>query len=233
MKPAVPAIAVVIPFLDEAAALPATLAALERARRADDAPPTEVVAVDAGSRDASRDILARYAVRVIDAPRGRAPQMNAGAAATRASTILFLHADTLLPEDGLRAIADAARRPAFVYGGFHHRFDGHDWRLSAISWLHNLRCAMVRTYYGDQAIFVAREAFERAGGFPPTRVEDIDLSQKLRAVGAPAFVPQVVVTSARKFVALGVWRSFALVLAILVCHTFGWRLPPSFFADVR
>jgi len=92
---------------------------------------------------------------------------------------------------------------------------------------------MVRTYYGDQAIFVARAAFERAGGFPSTRVEDIDLSQKLRAVGAPAFVPQVVVTSARKFVALGVWRSFALVLAILVCHTFGWRLPPSFFADVR
>ena len=72
-----------------------------------------------------------------------------------------------------------------------------------------------------------------AGGFPSTRVEDIDLSQKLRAVGAPAFVPQVVVTSARKFVALGVWRSFALVLAILVSHTFGWRLPPSFFADVR
>jgi hypothetical protein len=92
---------------------------------------------------------------------------------------------------------------------------------------------MVRTYYGDQAMFVARDAFERAGGFPPTRVEDIDLSQKLRAAGAPAFVPQAVVTSARKFVALGVWRGFALVLAILVCHTFGWRLPASFFADVR
>jgi rSAM/selenodomain-associated transferase 2 len=233
MSDALPAIAVVIPFLDEAAALPATLAALERARRAEGAPRCEVVAVDAGSADASRDVLARYGIGVIDAPRGRASQMNAGAAATRAPTILFLHADTLLPGDGLCAIVDAARRPGFVYGGFHHRFDGHDWRLAAISWMHNLRCAMVRTYYGDQAMFVARDAFERAGGFPPTRVEDIDLSQKLRAAGAPAFVPQAVVTSARKFVALGVWRGFALVLAILVCHTFGWRLPASFFADVR
>jgi rSAM/selenodomain-associated transferase 2 len=233
MSDALPAIAIVIPFLDEAAALPATLAALERARRAEGAPRCEVVAVDAGSADASRDVLARYGIGVIDAPRGRASQMNAGAAATRAPTILFLHADTLLPGDGLCAIVDAARRPGFVYGGFHHRFDGHDWRLAAISWMHNLRCAMVRTYYGDQAMFVARDAFERAGGFPPTRVEDIDLSQKLRTVGAPAFVPQAVVTSARKFVALGVWRSFALVLAILVCHTFGWRLPASFFADVR
>jgi rSAM/selenodomain-associated transferase 2 len=233
MSDALPAIAVVIPFLDEAAALPATLAALERARRAEGAPRCEVVAVDAGSTDASRDVLARYGIGVIDAPRGRASQMNAGAAATRAPTILFLHADTLLPDDGLCAVADAARRPGFAYGGFHHRFDGHDWRLAAISWMHNLRCAMVRTYYGDQAMFVARDAFERAGGFPPTRVEDIDLSRTLRAAGAPAFVPQVVVTSARKFVALGVWRAFALVIAILVCHTFGWRLPASFFADVR
>jgi rSAM/selenodomain-associated transferase 2 len=231
---AAPAVAVVIPFVDEAVALPATLAALALARTAPGAPPSEVVAVDGGSVDASRDILATCPdVRVIGAPRGRASQLNAGARATRAPLLLFLHADTLLPPDALVAIATAAGRPGILYGGFHHRFDARDWRLAAISWLHNVRCAIVRTYYGDQAMFVTREAFERAGGFPPTRVEDIDLSQALRAIGASAFVPQAVVTSARKFVAMGVWRSFGRVLAILVCHSLGWRLPPAFFADVR
>lgn len=225
-------IAVILPFLDEAAALPATLAALERAAGAD--PDIEVVAVDAGSRDASRAILAcRPHVRVIDAERGRSAQMNAGARATRAPTLLFLHADTSLPDGAFDAIRGAASRPGFVYGGFRHRFDADDWRLRAISALHNFRCARARTFYGDQALFVSREGFERAGGFPAGLVEDIGLSQRLRALGAPAFLDLAVTTSARKFVAMGVWRSFGRILAILVCLRFGLEPPRAFFADVR
>ena len=227
-----PAIAVVVPFVDEAAALPATLAALASALRASPVA-IEVVAVDSGSRDASRTVLEDAGVRTIEAARGRAAQMNAGARATAAPVLLFLHADTLLPADAFAAIAGAAREPGFVYGGFRHRFDGDDRRLAWISRLHNFRCAKANTFYGDQAMFCAREAFERAGGFPDGPVEDIVLCQRLRTLGEPAFIDREVVTSARKFVAMGVWRSFARVLAILVCHRAGWPLPRAFFTDVR
>lgn len=228
----VAAIAVVIPFVDEAAALPDTLSALAAAiRRAPGA--IEVIAVDSGSRDASRAILAEGGVRTIDARRGRAAQMNAGARATDAPTLLFLHADTQVPVDAFEAIAQAARSPDFVYGGFRHRFDGDDRRLALISRLHNFRCSKAKTFYGDQAMFCARSAFERVGGFREAPLEDIVLCQRLRALGEPAFVDREVVTSARKFVAMGVWRSFGRVLAILVCHRVGWPLPRAFFADVR
>jgi len=225
-------ISVIIPFLDEEIALPATLAAL--LPQLDAARGDEVIAVDGGSRDGSCRVLAGHAaVRLVVAPRGRASQMNAGARAASGDVLLFLHADTLLPDGALAAIANAAAGPEFVYGGFHHRFSGDDRRLQLISALHNFRCARTQTFYGDQALFVARAAFHRAGGFPLQQVEDIALSEVLRAQGPPAFLPLTVVTDARKFVRAGVWRSFARVLAILVCLRIGLPLPQAFFADVR
>ncbi|MEP6677999.1 MAG: TIGR04283 family arsenosugar biosynthesis glycosyltransferase [Betaproteobacteria bacterium] len=225
-------ISVVLPFLDEAQALPATLAHLARA--AAHHRDVEVLAVDGGSSDASRAILARHpTVRVVEAPRGRARQMNAGAAAARGDVLLFLHADTALPHDALRAIAAAAAAPGFVYGGFHHRFSGADWRLALISRLHNYRCRKARTFYGDQALFVARKEFERAGGFPEQEIEDIALCQRLRERGPPAFLDATVVTSSRKFEHMGVWRSFGRVIAILVCLRLGRPPPRAFFADIR
>ncbi len=155
-------IAIVVPFLDEAEALPATLAqaAREVAAYAD----AEVIAVDGGSADASRAVAAAHPfVRVLAAARGRATQMNAGAAAATGDVLLFLHADTLLPDGALAAIAAAAADPAFVYGGFQHRFSGTDWRLRAISALHNFRCRITGNYYGDQAMFVRRSAFAAVG----------------------------------------------------------------------
>src|SRR5260221_2434203 len=171
-------VSVIIPVLDEARALPSTLADLERAiERFGD---TEVIAVDGGSRDASRAILAEQPhVRVLDAPRGRASQMNAGAAAAHGDVLLFLHADTLLPEQALCAIAGAYQAPDFVYGGFHHRFSGDDWRLRTISALHNFRCRITATFYGDQAMFVRRSTFASAGGFPLRLIEDIAISEVL------------------------------------------------------
>lgn len=222
----------ILPFLDEEAALPATLACLADAcnTRHD----VEVIAVDSESRDASAAVLARHRdIRVLQAPRGRAAQMNAGAAAASGDVLLFLHADTWLPPNALAAIAAAARAPGFAYGGFRHRFSGSDWRLTMISALHNFRCRHARTFYGDQALFVARDAFERAGGFPAVPAEDIALSQQLRAMGPPAFLTESVVTSARKFEQMGVWRSFARIIAILVCLRLGRAVPSTFFANIR
>ena len=225
-------ISVILPFIDEAEVLPATLAHLDIARAP--AIDIEIIAVDGGSRDHSVAILRRHPrARVLHAVRGRAAQMNAGAAVASGDVLLFLHADTWLPPDTFTAMATAAAAPDFVYGGFRHRFSGHDWRLALISALHNFRCRQAQTFYGDQAMFVARRAFERTGGFPLVRAEDIVLSQRLRAMGAPAFLAATVVTSSRKFERMGVWRSLARVLAILVCMRLGWRLPSAFFADIR
>jgi rSAM/selenodomain-associated transferase 2 len=227
-----PGISVVVPFLNEERALPATLDAL--LPQLDPTRGDEAIAVDGGSDDASRELLARFpAVRVVAAARGRASQMNAGAATARGDVLLFLHADTLLPAHALDAIAEASVKPGFVYGGFRHRFSGDDARLRLISALHNFRCARARTFYGDQAMFVARSAFAQVGGFPAVQVEDIAISQRLRELGPPAFLPLAVVTDARKFVQAGVWRSFARVLAILVCLRVGAKPPQAFFADIR
>jgi glycosyltransferase involved in cell wall biosynthesis len=172
-------------------------------------------------------------VRVLEAPRGRAAQMNAGAAAAKGDVLLFLHADTALPPGALAAIADAARAPGFVYGGFRHRFSGRDWRLRAISALHNLRCLMTGTYYGDQAMFVQRSAFAAVDGFPVRQVEDIAICARLHALGAPKFLPLAVVTSSRKFERMGIWTSFARVLVILLCLALRRKPPQAFFADIR
>lgn len=225
-------ISVIIPFLDEAQALPETLSHLDRETAT--CVDVEVIAVDGGSRDAGMAILAGYpAINVIAAPRGRAAQMNAGAARARGDVLLFLHADTSLPLGALRALGEAAAAPGFIYGGFHQRFSGHDWRLRMISKLHNFRCRKAATFYGDQALFVARAAFVAAGGFPDQPVEDIALSQRLKTFGRPIFLPLAVVTSARKFEQMGVWTSFGRVLSVLICLRLGRKPPNAFFADIR
>ena len=222
-------ISVIIPFLNEEHALPATLAALFA-----NAPPMEVIAVDSGSTDGSRQVLARYPrLRVITAARGRAAQMNAGAREARGDLLVFLHADTLLALNALPTLWARMADPAFRWGGFRHAFSGSDWRLRFISWLHNYRCGRTRVFYGDQCLFVRRELFERAGGFPQGRMEDIALSERLLKLAAPTLIDFAVVTDARKFVIMGVWKSLGRVVAILVCTRFGWRYPTAFFADVR
>ena len=222
-------ISVIIPFLNEERALPATLAALFASPAA-----IEVIAVDSGSTDGSRRVLAPYPqIKVLAAERGRAEQMNAGARAARGDLLLFLHADTQLPFAALGTLAARCADPGFLWGGFHQEFSGTDWRLRFISWLHNHRCRFTGVFYGDQALFVRRELFERAGGFPPGRMEDIALSERLLRMAPPTLIELSVVTDSRKFVRMGVWKSLGRVAAILICVRFGWRYPSAFFADVR
>ncbi len=225
-------ISVVIPYLNEARALPSTLARLERERQR--AMAVEVIAVDGGSTDTGPALLRRIEwIRMVTARRGRATQMNAGAAAATGDVLLFLHADTALPDGALAAIGAAASTPGFVYGGFRHRFSGDDWRLRTISALHNWRCSRMQTFYGDQAMFVSAAAFRRVGGFPECIAEDIALSQRLRDIAPPSFLSLEVITSSRKFEQMGVWRSLWRVVAILLCLRAGREPPRAFFADIR
>ena len=217
-------VSIVIPALDEEAALPATLAAI-RAQ----AGPLEVVLADGGSRDRTCARARQAGARVARARRGRGAQMNRGAQLARGEWLLFLHADTLLPEGALEAIR---RLPREVEAGcFRQAFDRPHPLLGAISRLHNWRCRRTGIMYGDQALFVRRAAFDAVGGFPERPLEDVLLSERLRERRRPVLLPLTVVTAARRFLAQGIVRSLARVLLILLCHRLGLPLAGSRFFD--
>jgi hypothetical protein len=120
-------------------------------------------------------------------------------------------------------------------GGFMHQFSGDDWRLKLISFLDNFRCIRSRIIYGDQALFVRRALFEQLGGFPDQPIlEDVAFCEKLIKVTKPLLLSPFVVTDARKFLKMGIWRSFLRVLLIILHVEFHLPvLPRAFFQDVR
>ena len=214
-----PALGIVVPVLDEAAGIVATLQALAplRARGA------ELIVVDGGSRDATVERARPLADQLLAAPRGRARQMNAGAAAVRAEVLLFLHADTRLPEaaDVMVRAALAGASPAQppqaaadtpAWGRFDVQIDGRPHMLRVVSALMNLRSRLSGIATGDQAIFMRRDVLEALGGFPDQPLmEDIELSRRLRAIGRPACLRARVTTSGRRWETRGVWRTIVLM----------------------
>jgi len=224
-------ISVVIPAFNEEEGLPTMLRGLLRMSGQ-----YEVLLVDGGSRDKTVEIALQHTcVQVLSAPKGRASQMNAGAKQAQGEWLLFLHADTFLPEDALTRLNGLEKDARVEAGGFLHRFSGSDWRLQMISALDNFRCLRSRVIYGDQAIFIRRALFERLGGFPEVQIlEDVAFCRKLLSVTTPVLLSPPVVTDARKFIKMGIWRSFARVLLIILHVEFGLPvLPRAFFQDIR
>lgn len=224
-------ISVIIPALNEEKALPETLCHVLR-QRGD----YEVIVVDGGSGDRTREIVrAQPKVRLLIAPKGRASQMNAGAKEARGEWLLFLHADTCLPEDALARLNAMEPDLAIQAGGFWHRFSGDDWRLRLVSVLDNFRCRRTRIIYGDQAMFVRRALFDRMGGFPDQPIlEDVAFCEKLIQTTTPILLAPPVLTDSRKFVKMGIWRSLARVLLIILCVELRLPvLPHAFFRDIR
>ncbi len=233
-------ISVVIPAYNEERALPTTLRQL-----LEQAGDYEVIVVDGESSDGTCEVVRQLPLdrqcaipsrlTLISARKGRASQMNAGAKVARGEWLLFLHADTVLPVQALSRLNALESDLGILAGGFRHQFSGSDWRLRMISSLDNFRCIRSRIIYGDQALFVRKSLFERLGGFPDQPIlEDVAFCEKLLRVTTPVLLSPPVVTDARKFLRMGVWRSFVRVLLIILHVEFKFPyLPRGFFQDIR
>ncbi len=212
-------LSVVLPVLNEAQALPDVLATLAHQAL----PGVEVVVADGGSTDGTPELAARHGARVVTAPRGRARQMNAGAAAAQGEHLLFLHADTQVPAE---ALATAQR--ALHAGGPHAwgRFDvhiaGHHPMLRVIAWFMNRRSRLTGIATGDQALFMTRAAFDAVGGFPDQPLmEDIEISARLKRLAPPHCLHLRVSTSGRRWEQRGLWRTMALMWRLRLAYWLG------------
>lgn len=184
----------------------------------------EVIVVDGGSQDGTPRLAAPLADRVLATPRGRMVQMNAGAGVAEGEALLFLHADTRLPDraDELIACALVARE----WGRFDVRIDSGHRALRVVGFMMNLRSRLTGIATGDQAMFVRRASFEALGGFPALALmEDIALSTSLRRKGPPACLRAKVLTSGRR------WERGGILSTVLLM----WRLRLMYFlgADPR
>ena len=205
-------------MLDEAASLPRSLLPLQSVRGRD----VEVIVVDGGSRDGTPRAAHPLSDRVLDAPRGRARQMNAGAETARGRVLLFLHADTRLPSGWVAMVRGALETRGREWGRFDVRLDGAHPMLRVVERAMNLRSRLSGIATGDQAIFVARAAFEAVGGFPDVALmEDVALSRALRARSRPACLREVVVTSSRRWERNGIARTIVLMWGLRLRYALG------------
>jgi rSAM/selenodomain-associated transferase 2 len=203
-----PPLSIIVPTLNEAGTIVETLGSLAALR----ARGVEVIVVDGGSTDGTPNLAAPLADRVVSAPRGRASQQNAGAAAASGDVLLFLHADSRLPADADRLVLNGLGRTGRGWGRFDVRLTGRRPMLRVVERLISLRSRVSGIATGDQAVFVRRDWFHRAGGFPSIPLmEDVALSRALKRLGPPLCLRQPVLTSSRRWEARGVWRTILLM----------------------
>lgn len=187
-------LSIVIPTLNEENSISHTLNALARI-----AEPVEIIVVDGGSHDKTARLVRTGGARLIEFERGRGGQMHSGACAAQGRVLWFLHADTIPPPDAVTHIVESLRDPAVVGGSFDVRFDSQ--RLSAqfLAWFYRL-LRSAGLCYGDSAIFVRREAYERSGGFNSLPLfEDLDFLRRLKRIGRFVHLSSTVTTSGRRF----------------------------------
>ena len=207
-----------MPVLNEGSSVEASLASLAELR----ARGHQVIVVDGGSTDNTMELARAHADTVISAHRGRAMQMNAGAAQAVGDTLLFLHADTRLPAGSDRMIGEVLTEGVHRWGRFDVAIDGRSHGLAMVAAMMNWRSRVTGIATGDQAIFVDRATFVRVGGFPAIPLmEDIALSRILKRESSPACLRSRVITSGRRWDRDGLLRTIVTMWALRFAYFFG------------
>jgi rSAM/selenodomain-associated transferase 2 len=223
-------ISVIIPAFNEDKTIATTLEALIALV------PHEIIVVDGGSDDRTLEICQRLGAKVFLTARGRAQQMNYGARHASGYVLLFLHADTRLPDTAFRDIAAALSGPDCLGGRFDVELEGEHWMLKVIGAMINTRSRLSKIGTGDQAIFVRRSVFEEIGGYPEIPLmEDIAFCRRLKRMGEIACLTSRVVTSGRRWEIEGVWRTILKMWTLKLLYLAG--VSPNrlkqYYADAR
>jgi len=211
-------LSVIIPVLNEAKNLESILSRLRAI-----CPAAEVIVVDGGSEDGTTTVVRQFPwVTYLSGRRGRASQMNAGAAVANGEVLLFLHADTLLPSGTNAAIVEAFNDPGFIAGRFDVSFDNPRPVFKVIAFFINLRSRLTKICTGDQALFVRRKTFDELGGYPDIPLmEDVELAKRLKRLGKVACLHSKVTTSARKWEREGIFRIILLMWTLRFLYFIG------------
>lgn len=219
-------ISIIIPALNEAERIGTTL------QRLDGAGAAEIIVVDGGSCDGTARIAESLGAHVLRGPANRGVQQNLGAAAATGEILLFLHADTCLPDDFAGQVRSILAMPGTVAGAFRFSLDTSSRGLRLVERMVSLRCDLLGLPYGDQGLFVSRQAFEEAGCFAELPVmEDFDLVRRLKRLGGIQIAASASVTSARRWLEEGIWRvTWKHQLCILGYYL---RVSPAKLAGLR
>lgn len=210
-------LSVIIPVLNEAAVITCCLEPLQHLRERGH----EIILADGGSEDATVEYASALVDRIVESERGRAVQMNSGAGQSTGELLLFLHADTRLPENVDQLLLEAVQS-AKTWGRFDVRLSGKQALLRVIEWFINLRSRLTGIATGDQAMFVTRELFDRINGFPQIALmEDVAISKELRRWGKPVCLRQRVITSSRRWEQNGIIRTIFKMWGLRLRYALG------------
>jgi rSAM/selenodomain-associated transferase 2 len=223
-------ISVIIPVFNEESSIAVTLQSVVQLA------PFEVFVVDGGSTDRTAEICQQFGVKLLVSRRGRAQQMNYGAGRASGDVLLFLHADTRLPDSAFRDIATTLSGPDYLGGRFDVELEGKHWMLKVIGAMINTRSRLSKIGTGDQAIFVRRSVFEEIGGYPEIPLmEDIAFCRTLKRMGEIVCLTSRVVTSGRRWEIDGVWRTILKMWILKLLYLAG--VSPNrlkqYYADAR
>ena len=210
-------LSIIIPARNDAAALRRTLECLTAPRGTDD---VEIIVAAWGNPDGTKQAVVGQARLIWPSGSTRAELMNAGAEVAGGQALLFLHADSQPPPNVASLIAGVLADDRVAGGAFEHRFTETGVSLRLISWINRIRYRLTRNYYGDQGIFVRTALFRRMGGYRHLQLlEDLDFSQRLKRMGRSVLVRTTILTSGRRFLARGPWRTFLFIVWIFLCRT--------------
>lgn len=211
-------LSIIIPALNEAAGIAAFLEVLQPLRDRG----VELILADGGSDDDTAAIAAPLVDQVIQAPRGRALQMNAGAALAHGDVLLFLHADSRLPAEADRLVLEGLRASGRRWGRFDVKLSGRAATLRLVERMMNLRSRLTGIATGDQGLFIERGLFRESGGFPAIALmEDVAFTSRLRRHGRPLCLGEKIITSSRRWETNGIWRTIVLMWSLRIAYFLG------------